>query len=89
MSNIKAPDEVCGLCERGVARLVYLPQALRVGTAMMTIENVPMRECAVCGQRYFSRDVATTLEQIRLKLATSHKPVAQLKFEFIDRELAA
>lgn len=89
MRNIPVPDEVCGLCERGTARLRYLPQLLHVGNERVTIENVPMRECDTCQQRYFSRDVATTLEQIRLKLLTSGKPAAQLKFEFIDREQAA
>jgi YgiT-type zinc finger domain-containing protein len=89
MRNIKVPDEICGLCERGSARMVYLPQILRVGAERVTIENVPMRECDTCQQQYFSRDVATTLERIRLKLLTSGKPSSQLKFEFIDREQAA
>jgi YgiT-type zinc finger domain-containing protein len=89
MRNIKVPDEICGLCERGSARMVYLPQILRVGAERVTIENVPMRECDTCQQQYFSRDVATTLEQIRLKLLISGKPSSQLKFEFIDREQAA
>ena len=89
MNNPNVPDEICGLCERGSAKLRYLPQPLRIGAARVTIENVPLRECDTCGQQYFSRDVATTLEQIRLKLLTSGKPSAQLKFEFIDRELAA
>lgn len=89
MNNTEVPDEVCGLCERGLARLVFLPQAVRVGASTVTIENVPMRECDTCQQKYFSRDVATTLEQIRLKLLTTGKPPSQLKFEFIDREQAA
>ncbi len=89
MRNLKVPDEICGLCERGTARLVYLPQSLHVGAERVTIDNVPMRACDTCQQQYFSRDVATTLEQIRLKLLTSGKPAAQLKFEFIDREQAA
>jgi hypothetical protein len=85
----RASDEICGLCERGTARMVYLPQDLRVGTERVTIENVPMRECDTCQQQYFLRDVAITLEQIRLKLLTSGKPSSQLRFEFIDREQAA
>ncbi len=89
MNNTNVPDEICGLCERGTARLVFLPQALRVGAANVTIENVPMRECDTCQQQYFSRDIATTLEQIRLKLLTTGKLSSQLKFEFIDREQAA
>ncbi len=89
MRSTKIRIEICGLCERGSARLVFLPQLLRVSTERVTIKNVPMRECDTCQQHYFSRDVALTLEQIRLKLLTSGKPSSQLRFEFIDREQAA
>jgi YgiT-type zinc finger domain-containing protein len=88
MSRKKNPSELCGLCEVGNAQLVLRPQKIKVKNEYFTVENIPMHECDHCGGRYFSRDVAMTLEQIRLKLMESGKP-EKFKIEFIDRELAA
>ena len=89
MNRKRNPSELCGLCERGTARLVLRPQIIKVKQQSLTVENVPMFECDHCGGQYFSRDVALTLEQIRLKIRETGQLPSQLQIEFIDRELAA
>ena len=64
--SINSHSELCGLCTRGEAKLTYRSQVVGKGAKKVTVENVPMHHCSNCNGTYFSREVALSLENIRL-----------------------
>ena len=80
--NQPRAGETCYFCSRGILEEKHVTVDFRWGEQLVIIENVPVKACNECGERYYAAKIVRQMEQIakeRRKEREIRVPVVEMQ----------